>query len=294
MGKQTAGLLSKERIRLHAELCNPERGCLFISKTKGGHTPTNADEGSALSRNMALALSRSLRSPVPTGKRLDGQTAGRRFEVLIANFLQRTFSQLTHLRPGDWTISDSIGRDGITQFRQFEHLAYLASRVAEDPELKAALGEGYLIKPDIAVFRKPLSDAEINRKQLIVDETSAQSADLRASSNPSPLLHANISQKWTIRSDRVQNSRSEALNLIRLRKGHAPHIVVVTGEPMPSRIAAIALGTGDIDCVYHFALPELVKAAKDLKAEDALEMLKVLIDGRRLKDISDLPLDLAV
>lgn len=47
-------------------------------------------------------------------------------------------------------------------------------------------------------------------------------------------------------------------NLIRNRKGNLPHIVVVTGEPMPARIASLALGTGDIDCVYHFALYELV------------------------------------
>lgn len=68
----------------------------------------------------------------------------------------------------------------------------------------------------------------------------------------------------------------------------------MTGEPMPSRIASIALGTGDIDCVYHFALYELVEAVKEAKAEDALEMLNILISGKRLKDISDLPLDLAV
>jgi hypothetical protein len=57
------------------------------------------------------------------------------------------------------------------------------------------------------------------------------------------------SSKWTIRSDRSQNSRAEALNLIRNRKGHLPHIVVVTGEPLPSRLASITLGTGDIDWV---------------------------------------------
>src|ERR1035438_2137764 len=75
-----------------------------------------------------------------------------------------------------------------------------------------------------------------------------------ASNGGLPILHASISCKWTIRSDRVQNARSEALNLIRNRKGRLPHVVVVTGEPLPSRLSAIALGTGDIDCVYHFAL----------------------------------------
>ena len=73
-----------------------------------------------------------------------------------------------------------------------------------------------------------------------------------------------------------------------------PHIVVVTGEPMPARLASLALGTGDIDCIYHFALYELIKAVHDTQAEDSIELLNILIQGKRLKDISDLPLDLAV
>lgn len=63
---------------------------------------------------------------------------------------------------------------------------------------------------------------------------------------------------------------------------------------MPERIASLALGAGDIDCVYHFALYELVDAVKEIGAEDDLEMLNVLIEGKRLKDISDLPTDLAI
>jgi len=69
---------------------------------------------------------------------------------------------------------------------------------------------------------------------------------------------------------------------------------VVTGEPLPSRLSAIALGTGDIDCVYHFALPELRGSVEDLGHGDSVEALNVMIAGKRLKDISDLPLDLAV
>jgi len=56
----------------------------------------------------------------------------------------------------------------------------------------------------------------------------------------------------------------------------------------------LALGTGDLDCVYHFALPELIQAVKGLRNDEALNMVTVLVEGRRLKDISDLPLDLAV
>jgi hypothetical protein len=97
-----------------------------------------------------------------------------------------------------------------------------------------------------------------------------------------------------MRSDRAQNARSEALNLIRNRKGRLPHVVVVTGEPTPSRLSSLALGTGDVDCVYHFALPESVASVKEQDNEDSVELLKIMIEGNRLKDISDLPMDLAV
>ena len=63
---------------------------------------------------------------------------------------------------------------------------------------------------------------------------------------------------------------------------------------MPSRIASLAMGTGDIDCVYHFALSELIEAVRDTSQEAAIETLAMLIDGRRLRDIADLPFDLAV
>jgi len=81
---------------------------------------------------------------------------------------------------------------------------------------------------------------------------------------------------------------------MRNRKGHLPHIAVVTAEPSPSRLASIALGTGDIDCVYHFALYELQETLKSLGLDDAQEALAIMVEGKRLKDISDLPLDLAI
>ncbi len=70
--------------------------------------------------------------------------------------------------------------------------------------------------------------------------------------------------------------------------------MVVTAEPTSSRLASIALGTGDIDYVYHFALYELQAAVKLLGLNDAANMLAVMVDGKRLKDTSDLLLDLAI
>jgi len=54
------------------------------------------------------------------------------------------------------------------------------------------------------------------------------------------------------------------------------------------------LGTGDIDCVYHFALYELIQAVNEFGNDDSIVLMQTMINGKRLKDISDLPLDLAV
>ena len=144
------------------------------------------------------------------------------------------------------------------------------------------------------MIRLPEKDSAINAGGLLVDTAQARLTPLRRINSERPILHASVSCKWTLRSDRAQNARSEGLNLVRNRKGRLPHIVVVTGEPTPNRIASIALGTGDIDCVYHFALPELIETIQNLGFEDAEEMLHTMIDGKRLRDIADLPLDLAI
>ena len=201
------------------------------------------------------------------------------------------FSAFSTCAPGKW----SVRRTGVNieHFEQYQHLNELSQLAKENPGLASALGSDYIIKPDIVIGREPEPDDFINKPFVVVDNDFALHTNIRAANNNLPILHASVSCKWTIRSDRAQNARSEALNLIRNRKGRLPHIAVVTGEPLPSRIASIALGTGDIDCVYHFALPELVESLKNLEYPDAQEMVKIMIDGRRLRDIADLPLDLA-
>ena len=46
--------------------------------------------------------------------------------------------------------------------------------------------------------------------------------------------------------------------------------------------------------MYHVALNELVNALSDIDNQDQAEMLETLVEGRRLRDISDLPFDLAL
>lgn len=212
------------------------------------------------------------------------------FEDTCLSFIEDSIAQLAHIRPGTFRVAK--GRT-ISQFEQYAHLDDLRVLADASRELKTLLGTDYLIKPDVVVLKEALSDEEINRQAPLVDGTVARRTAIRATNGAKATLHASVSCKLTIRSDRVQNTRSEALNLLRNRKGRAPHIVAVTAEPTPSRIAAIALGTGDIDCVYHFALPELVEVLQE-QGRDSLDLVETMINGKRLRDIADLPLDLSI
>lgn len=285
-------LILEARKAFHKAL--KDKGVLSFS---AAGVASNADGSNAPSRAIAKIIAERLEAPV--GEKLSGQTAGNLFEEITAQFIRDTFPHLQHLRPGAWTVLD-LGNNSPVKawdFSQYEHLAYLSKLMKEHKQLSTMLGNDYIVAPDIVVCRDLYTDEQINQGRAFINEDICKMADLRKSENSKPILHASISQKWTMRSDRAQNSRTEALNLIRNRKGHLPHIVVVTGEPLPSRLASLAVGTGDLDCVYHFALYELMDAVKEYGSngrEDIIETLQDLVDGKRLKDISDLPLDLSV
>lgn len=282
-------LIAEARKKYHNSLL--ESGVLTID---GKGIPSNADSSSKLSIAIAQGIANQLLAQ--THDKAVGQTSGAKFEQLNMQFLMETFPNLQNLRPGKWHIVKLGNRSAIktSSFAQYEHLDYLSKLTENDAKLAASMGNDYMVAPDVVIYRDTVSDEEINTPQIIVDDSVCKMADIRAENGGLPVLHASVSAKWTMRSDRAQNSRTEALGLIRNRKGHLPHIVVVTGEPLPSRLASLALGTGDIDCMYHFALYELVEAVKATGAEDSIEMLNVLIEGKRIKDISDLPLDLAI
>lgn len=128
-------------------------------------------------------------------------------------------------------------------FLQYRHLDEVHALVRRDPALAVTIGGDYLIRPDVTVG--------------IVGPDGGL-----------PFLHAAISCKWTIRSDRVQNIRHEFNQLIRHRRGRLPHLVTVTAEPLPSRLQAIARGTGEVDAVYHIAYDALAAAVESVGNEN--------------------------
>ncbi|HLB72853.1 MAG TPA: NgoMIV family type II restriction endonuclease [Sedimentisphaerales bacterium] len=286
------GEILRLREDYHKRLC--EHICGYRPGTKNLNI---SDTGNQLSKDVSQRMVSKFGIKI-SEKDVSPQRIGQQFAEITKEFVEKAFEMLGHLRPGVWHFSTSQATQGIAAFEQYAHLSDVQRILNDNPELKTALGGDYLITPDVIVAREAEPDERINENQKLVDveEDVVCYSPLRRVNVPqSPLiLHASISCKWTIRSDRAQNTRTEALNLIRNRKGNTPHIVAVTFEPLPGRLSSLALGTGDLDCMYHVALPELQEAIRETRSEDHIEQIETLVNGRRLRDMSDLPVDLAI
>jgi hypothetical protein len=274
-----------------------ERIVRFASKARD-RFPNFADGDSRSSVAIAKELSKILEFE-ELNESKSGQNVGREFEKLTCEFLKQTFNKMHHIRPGQWEYITA--KSTIYSFCQYTHLRDLSAIIKENRALASSIGLDYLITPDIVIARRPLDDKEINSKEELISPNSRDIATLTplrrlnlGDRKECLVLHAVASCKWTIRSDRSQNTRTEAIHLIRNRKGHTPHIVAIVAEPLPTRIASLAMGTGELDCVYHFALTELREACQRANVQDQLELLEIMIQGNRLRDISDLPFDLAI
>lgn len=273
---------------------------LLLARRQAGKPPTNADAksvaSSAIAEGMASAICTHLGQALAVGG-LSDQAQGTVFAELVRAFLNALVDQVEPV-PGGWTCKTG---GEIDEFAQYAHLGEIETLVEATPALRIALGGNYIVKPDVVVFRMPPDDHALVPGLIAAGELLAAHTPFRASNGSAvPLIRASVSCKWTIRSDRAQNSRTEALNLIRNRKGRTPAIVVVTAEPLPSRIASLAYGTGDFDRIYHVALNELQQScaafalAKPGAGVGQQEHLIRMVAGKRLADISDLVYDLAV
>ncbi|MFJ6987568.1 MULTISPECIES: NgoMIV family type II restriction endonuclease [unclassified Streptomyces] len=196
--------------------------------------PNIVDVGNDQSADLAISMMRFL----GVGKehqRPARENPGKRFEVAVLEHLSQQLKQ--HGAADSWLVER--GR-AAKDFAQYAHLAAIDTLMEQSPELRATIGTDYMVTPDVTVS---IPDAG----ELIGN---------------APWLHAAISCKWTIRSDRVQNIRHEFNGLIRHRRGRQPHLITVTAEPLPSRIVAIARGTGELDAVYHVAYEALDQAVR--------------------------------
>jgi hypothetical protein len=232
------------------------------------------------------------------------QRSGARFETLLVEYLNAVFDLLT--AAGIRSAERFKARRGgsVASYDQYSHLNQINAMLGSNPEIEAVFGREYKVKPDVVVFRERSSPSILSGTQddkvarytpFFNNAREAKNARAHGGTDDeAAVLEAIVSCKFTIRSDRAQNIRTEAGSAIRMRKGKLPRIIAVTAEPMCSggRLESIALGGGEIDCVYHTALPELADAMRAAEAEGELNRLRALIATRRIRDVSDLPFDI--
>ncbi len=230
----------------------------FVSALLGwkGDVPNIADTSSSTSRAIATELLLAL--DVTQQVTHSGQTAGKLLEDAIHDHLRSVL-------PSTWNgLRVTTSRKTVvSDFEQYTHLAALKKLIDDDETgtLRASIGTDYQVRPDVTVG---------------------------LDSGKTFFLHAAVPCKWTLRSDRAQNIRHEAVILIRHRRGRLPHITPVTAEPMPSRLASLARGTAEVDALYHVALEELTAGVRASGVREQNQVLDELVSHRRLRDLSDL------
>lgn len=192
---------------------------------------------------------------------------GRPLEKAVAASLEYDLPKLDPSRT--WMFG--TGSEKISDFLQYKHLEKVDQLVTQYAELRTTLGTDYLIKPDVTVSLPARHEWEPR------------------------FLHAAVSCKWTIRSDRVQNIRHENNQMIRHRRERLPHLVTVTAEPLPTRLAAIARGTGEVDAVYHVAYDALDRAIAEagFLTRDQKDAWEEVTEQGRVRPYSDLAKTLA-
>jgi hypothetical protein len=224
---------------------------------KGNLVPNVADSASETSVRIATHVYSAL--GVAGQVSHVGQEAGRSLEEGVRAYLAALLPKLDPTRA--WDVQR---KKVVSAFEQYRHLAELQALIDGDAAgtLSTEIGSDYLIKPDVTVAIPYPGGGDF--------------------------LHAAIPCKWTIRSDRVQNIRHEGIVLTRHRRGRQPHIVTVTPEPLPSRIASIARGTGEVDAVYHVMLGELIVATDAVAPKAQRAILQELVTQRRLRAFEEL------
>ena len=178
------GRIEELRRAYHRRLCRD------VLRQSSDGVPNNSDRGSAASIRLGKGIISSMAIKPVTG-RLAGQTAGHRFEEATRDFLREAFELLCHLRPGEWEFA--LGGD-IGDYEQYMHLSEVSRIVEENKDLRVVFGD-YIVRPDIVVCRKPVSDETINQNEtLLGNDNMATHTPLRGQTRKwiscTPAFHA--------------------------------------------------------------------------------------------------------
>jgi hypothetical protein len=145
----------------------------------------------------------------------------------------------------------------ITRFDQYAHLSEVDALVRANPQLRVTVGTDYLIRPDVTVSL----------------------ARVRTASGL-PVLHAAVSCKWTIR---LTGAEHPARMLADDPPSPGPQRPPgATAEPLPTRLASIARGTGEVDAVYHIAYDAMAASVAGLANSEQADAWHEVTGQRRV------------
>lgn len=248
-----------------AELCGYREG---RPSTSDASAPGSIESGTALFDELEVPRNQPA-----------GTDAGARLELL-------TLAHLKTIRPD---LDMQRSRLSST-FVQYTHLAAFEQfqRAYKRPvdALERALGHlDELPRSRSVAMAKSLIERAKRQAaadhQIVVDlrgamaQESLLKLDLTIGNGDAPpkLLLA-ASCKWTLRTDRAQDCISQGNKLVALRRGQMPHYAAITMEPRPSMLELLAYGSGALDCVYHVALPELMRAAAAIEGRRSTKPIR--------------------
>lgn len=214
------------------------------------------------------------------------------------------------------SVHQALPEQHINKFQQFRHVGAI-SDVDVEPSMAYARAwkrlttevRKRIVSPPANVRRieemidnvevAVASEVEKRRKALHeVGQESVLKLDVTVSEpQPGwlPELEIGLSLKWSLRTDRLQDPRSQGAKLAGLRRGRMPHYAPVTMEPRPSLLKMLCGGSGDLDCVYHLHLPALTAAIDEVygsKSDKTSKRIVTdfsrLVEQRRLRDYDEL------
>ncbi|MEV0673610.1 NgoMIV family type II restriction endonuclease [Mycobacterium sp. NPDC050441] len=141
--------------------------------------------------------------------------------------------------------------------------------------------------------------SEVENRRRIIEEIGEEAllgldvTASRARIGALPHLEMGLSLKWSLRTDRAQDCRSQGAKMAALRRGPMPHFAAVTMEPRPYMLRILGGGSGEVDCVYHLDLPALTAAIETTtrgnpRRRETAEIFRKLVDQRRVRDYDEL------
>ncbi|MBD0741639.1 hypothetical protein BG418_09090 [Streptomyces sp. CBMA152] len=144
---------------------------------------------------------------------------------------------------------------------------------------------------DLDIRRRSLVDLLWDESPLRLDVAAHRTLNLHGDAEVTHLV-AGFSLKWSLRTDRLQDPRTQGAKMAAMRRGRMPHFAAVTMEPRPYMLGRLGMGLGDLDCVYHLHLPALTASVDEVLAERRYrkqrETFHRMIDQRRLRDYDEL------